>query len=172
MILIFYFLSLWSLILLLLLWWRGWWCFGGFPVVWWWKIVFSGVTKHMKLFSRKIFIIQPSTWKFFPFRKIAFPKNKYFLENILHEPNAALETPFCCGVWGQEVWWRMPLEEQNAWKAMLVYLVPLSVLRTLILVEYWVSTRALKCLNTEKTSCLCFDTNNYVNLVQSSTKIT
>ena len=31
--------------------------------------------------------MQPNTWKYFPFPKIAFPKNKYFLENILHEPN-------------------------------------------------------------------------------------
>ena len=34
--------------------------------------------------------MQPNTWKYFPFRKIAFLKNIYFPENILHEPNTAL----------------------------------------------------------------------------------
>ena len=34
--------------------------------------------------------MQPNTWKYFPFPKIAFPENIYFSENILHEPNTAL----------------------------------------------------------------------------------
>ena len=34
--------------------------------------------------------MQPNTWKYFPFPKIAFPKNIYFPENILHEQNTAL----------------------------------------------------------------------------------
>ena len=34
--------------------------------------------------------MQPNTWKHFPFRKIAFPENIYFLEILLHEPNATL----------------------------------------------------------------------------------
>ena len=34
--------------------------------------------------------MQPNTWKYFPFPKIAFPENKYFPENILREPNTAL----------------------------------------------------------------------------------
>ena len=36
--------------------------------------------------------MQPNTWKYFPFPKIAFPKNIYFPKNILHEPNIALDT--------------------------------------------------------------------------------
>ena len=38
--------------------------------------------------------MQPNTWKYFPFSKIAFPENIYFPENILHEPNTALVTYF------------------------------------------------------------------------------
>ena len=34
--------------------------------------------------------MQPNIWKYFPFPKIVFPKNIYFLENILREPNTAL----------------------------------------------------------------------------------
>ena len=34
--------------------------------------------------------MQLNTWKYFLFPKIAFPKNIYFPENILHEPNTAL----------------------------------------------------------------------------------
>ena len=34
--------------------------------------------------------MQPNTGKYFPFLKIAFLENIYFLENILHEPNTAL----------------------------------------------------------------------------------
>ena len=45
---------------------------------------FQNETKHLKIFSKVIFIMQPNTWKYFPFPKIAFPKNIYFLENILH----------------------------------------------------------------------------------------
>ena len=37
--------------------------------------------------------MQPNTWKYFHFPKIAFPENIFFLENILHEPNKALVTP-------------------------------------------------------------------------------
>ena len=33
--------------------------------------------------------MQPNTWKYFPFLKIAFSKNIYFSENILYEPNTA-----------------------------------------------------------------------------------
>ena len=36
--------------------------------------------------------MQPNTWKYFPFPKIAIPKNIYFPENILHEPNTAIMT--------------------------------------------------------------------------------
>ena len=46
----------------------------------------------MKIFSTKIFIMQPNTWKYFPFRKIAFSENIYFPENILWQPNTALNT--------------------------------------------------------------------------------
>ena len=34
--------------------------------------------------------MQQNTEKYFPFLKIAFPKNIYFPENILHEPNTAV----------------------------------------------------------------------------------
>ena len=34
--------------------------------------------------------MQPNTWKYFPFRKITFLKNIYFLENILQQPNTTL----------------------------------------------------------------------------------
>ena len=36
--------------------------------------------------------MQPNTWKYFPFSKIAFSENIYFLENILHEPNTAKDS--------------------------------------------------------------------------------
>ena len=34
--------------------------------------------------------MQPNTWKYFPFLKIAFPENIYFPKNILRKPNTAL----------------------------------------------------------------------------------
>ena len=52
----------------------------------------------MKIFSTTIFIMQPNTWKYFPFRKIVFSENIYFSENILREPNTALDTT------GKEYW--------------------------------------------------------------------
>ena len=55
------------------------------------KCVFYGIfknpTKHHKIFFKTFFEMQPNTWKYFPFPKITFLKNIYFLENILHEPN-------------------------------------------------------------------------------------
>ena len=52
------------------------------------KCVFYGIfknkTKHQKIFFKTFFEMQPNTWKYFPFPKIAFS------ENILHEPNTAL----------------------------------------------------------------------------------
>ena len=99
MILIFYFLSLIFdfFVVVVVAWVVVFWWFSccvvvGFVGVVVENSIFQNVTKHMKLFSRKFFIIQPNTWKYFPFRKIAFPKNKYFPENILHEPNATLIT--------------------------------------------------------------------------------
>ena len=53
-------------------------------------IIFRNTTKRLKIFSKAFFGMQPNTWKYFPFRKIAFLKNIYFPENILHEPNTAL----------------------------------------------------------------------------------
>ena len=35
--------------------------------------------------------MQPNTWKYFPFRKIEFLENINFPENILRQPNTALE---------------------------------------------------------------------------------
>ena len=61
-------------------------------VVFWW---FSGcvvVGFVWVVVENSIFIMQPNTWKYFPFLKIAFPENIYFPENILHEPNAAIVT--------------------------------------------------------------------------------
>ena len=52
--------------------------------------IFKNTTKHQKIFSENFFEMQPNTWKHFLFRKIAFPENIYFLEMLLHEPNAAL----------------------------------------------------------------------------------
>ena len=51
--------------------------------------IFKNTTKHQKIFSETFFEMQPNTWKHFLFRKIAFPKNIYFSEILLHEPNAA-----------------------------------------------------------------------------------
>ena len=51
--------------------------------------IFNNTTKHHKIFFTIFSQIQPNTWKYFPFRKIAFPENKYFPENILREPNTA-----------------------------------------------------------------------------------
>ena len=79
-------LSLWSLIffvVVVVVW----------LVVFWWfsccvvvveNSIFQNVTKYMKIFSKTIFIMQPNIWKYFSFPKIAFPKNIYFSENILH----------------------------------------------------------------------------------------
>ena len=54
------------------------------------KCVFKNTTKHQKIFSETFFEMEPNTWKYFPFWKIAFPENTYFLKILLHEPNAAL----------------------------------------------------------------------------------
>ena len=51
--------------------------------------IFKNTTKHQKIFFKTFFEMQPNTWKYFPFLKIAFPENIYFPENILHEPNTA-----------------------------------------------------------------------------------
>ena len=51
--------------------------------------IFKNITKHQKIFFKTFFEMQPNTWKYFPFLKIAFPENIYFPENILHEPNTA-----------------------------------------------------------------------------------
>ena len=51
--------------------------------------IFKNTTKHQKIFFEIFFEMQPNTWKHFLFRKIAFPKNIYFPEMLLHEPNAA-----------------------------------------------------------------------------------
>ena len=51
--------------------------------------IFNNTTKHQKIFFTIFSQIQPNTWKYFPFRKIAFQENKYFPENILREPNTA-----------------------------------------------------------------------------------
>ena len=51
--------------------------------------IFKNTTKHQKIFFKTFFEIQPSTWKYFCFLKIALLENIYFLENILHEPNTA-----------------------------------------------------------------------------------
>ena len=40
--------------------------------------------------------MQPNTWKYFPFPKIAFSENIYFPENILNEPNTALNQEVRC----------------------------------------------------------------------------
>ena len=52
--------------------------------------IFKNTTKHQKIFSETFFEMQPNTWKYFLFRKIAFPENIYFLEILLHEPNAEI----------------------------------------------------------------------------------
>ena len=41
-------------------------------------------SKHQKIFSGKFFEMQPNTWKHYP-----FPKNMYFLKNVLQQPNTA-----------------------------------------------------------------------------------
>ena len=46
--------------------------------------IFKNTTKYQKIFFKAFFEMQPNTWKYFPFLKIA-----YFPENILHEPNTA-----------------------------------------------------------------------------------
>ena len=57
--------------------------------------IFKNTTKHQKIFSETFFEMQPNTWKYFLFRKIAFSKNIYFSEILLHEPNATyIITPF------------------------------------------------------------------------------
>ena len=49
--------------------------------------IFKNTTKYQKIFFKTFFEMQPNTWKYFYFPKIAFLENKYFQENILHEPN-------------------------------------------------------------------------------------
>ena len=51
--------------------------------------IFNNTTKHQKIFFTIFSQIQPNTWKYFPFRKIAFSENKYFPKNILRKPNTA-----------------------------------------------------------------------------------
>ena len=62
--------------------------------------IFKNTTKHQKIFFETFFEMQPNTWKYFHFPKIAFPENIYFPENILHETNTALASlflpPLCC----------------------------------------------------------------------------
>ena len=56
------------------------------------SILFSATQPNTRKYFPKHFSkIQPNTLKYFPFPKIAFPKNTYFLKNILHKPNTALE---------------------------------------------------------------------------------
>ena len=52
--------------------------------------IFKNTTKYHKIFFKTFFEMQPNTWKYFLFPKIAFPKNIYFSENILHETNTTL----------------------------------------------------------------------------------
>ena len=51
---------------------------------------FQQNNQTLEIFSKAFFGMQPNTWKYFSFPKIAFLENKYFPENILHEPNTAL----------------------------------------------------------------------------------
>ena len=51
--------------------------------------IFNNTTKHQKIFFTIFSQIQPNTWKYYPFRKIAFSENKYFPKNILRKPNTA-----------------------------------------------------------------------------------
>ena len=57
--------------------------------------IFKNITKHQKIFFETFFEMQPNTWKYFLFQKIAFPKNIYFPEILLYEPNAALKLDIC-----------------------------------------------------------------------------
>ena len=47
-------------------------------------------SKHQKIFSRKFFEMQPNTWKYFPFRKIAFPENGIFFGNTFTQTKHSL----------------------------------------------------------------------------------
>ena len=55
--------------------------------------IFKNTTKYQKIFFKTFFKMQPNTWKYFPFPKIAFP------ENILHEPNTALNMTYGLGLY-------------------------------------------------------------------------
>ena len=60
-------------------------CFSGF--------VFSFFfSKHQKIFFGKFFEMQPNTWKHFPFRKIAFPKNGIFSGNAFTRTKHSLNS--------------------------------------------------------------------------------
>ena len=51
-------------------------------------------SKHQKIFFRKFFEMQPNTWKHFPFRKIAFPKNGIFSGNAFTRTKHSLILDF------------------------------------------------------------------------------
>ena len=55
--------------------------------------IFKNTTKYQKIFFKTFFKMQPNTWKYFPFPKIAFS------ENILHEPNTALNMTYGLGLY-------------------------------------------------------------------------
>ena len=52
--------------------------------------IFKNITKHQKIFFETFFEMQPNTWKHFPFRKIAFPKNRIFFENTFTRTKRSL----------------------------------------------------------------------------------
>ena len=55
---------------------------------------FQNETKHLKIFSKAIFKMQPNNWKYFPFPKIFSLENILHSENILHVAKCSLIGPF------------------------------------------------------------------------------
>ena len=53
-------------------------------------IIFRNTTKHLKIFSKAFFGMQPNTWKYFPFLKIFSFENILHSENIVHPTKRSL----------------------------------------------------------------------------------
>ena len=62
--------------------------------------------------------------------------------------------PFCWGVYGQKIWWKMPLKARYDSKTLEVYFPLPSDLKLLIVVENYFLTIALNIRNLEQTSNL------------------
>ena len=105
----------------------------------------------MKTFSRTIFIMQPNTWKYFPFSKIFSPENILHLKNILRSTKRSLSNVCGRNKRGSRflVLWIM-------WERVGVYLWGLSFLKVLLCIFYNEISATRRCRQFAKPhNCVC-----------------